>query len=136
MFSTGSCLIDPRIGEAGDIDTAMVVLRMPSSALCHIENSRRSIYGFEERIEAFGERGMLQTSSDIAAFPLQCRRYSARQDRRSLNKQSFGETLNAFVRDVEAGVPLEPNLADGIRAQLIAEAAVESLRTNRIVPIA
>ena len=43
--------------------------------------------------------------------------------------------MNAFVRDVEAGVPLQPDLADGLRAQLIAEAAVESLATNRPVPI-
>ena len=49
--------------------------------------------------------------------------------------ESFAATLNAFIRDVEAGVPLQPDLADGLRAQMIAEAAVESLATNRPVQI-
>ena len=136
VFATGSCLIDPGIGEAGDIDTAMVVLRMPGGALCHIENSRRAVYGFDERIEVFGERGMLQASP---ARTSSLSHYSAagkRLDRIDDNyEESFAATLNAFVRDVEAGVPLEPDLDDGLRAQLIAEAAVESMATNRPVPL-
>ncbi|MDT7953213.1 MAG: inositol 2-dehydrogenase, partial [Acetobacteraceae bacterium] len=56
----GANLIDPAIGEAGDIDAAMVVMRAASGALVHINNSRRCAYGYDQRIEAFGERGMLQ----------------------------------------------------------------------------
>ena len=62
VFAAGSCLIDSAIGDLGDIDTAMVILRFPSGTLCVIENGRRSIYGVEERIEIFGAKGMLQST--------------------------------------------------------------------------
>ena len=84
----------------------------------------------------FGERGMLQASP---ARSSQLAHYSAagiRQDRLDdYYEESFAATLNAFIRDVEAGVPLQPDLTDGLRAQLIAEAAVQSMATNRPVQI-
>jgi myo-inositol 2-dehydrogenase/D-chiro-inositol 1-dehydrogenase len=54
----GANLIDPGIGQQGDIDAAMVVMRAASGALVHINNSRRCSYGYDQRIEAFGEKGM------------------------------------------------------------------------------
>ena len=69
VFAIGSCLIDPGIGDAGDIDTAMVVLRMPGGALCHIQNSRRAVYGLDERIEVFGERGMQTSPARTSRLP-------------------------------------------------------------------
>ena len=63
VYTMGSCLIDPAIGQAGDTDTAMVILRFPSGMLCTIENSRRAIYGVDDRIEVFGAKGMLQSAS-------------------------------------------------------------------------
>ena len=137
VFATGSCLVDPAIGEAGDIDTAMVVLRMPSGALCHIENGRRAVYGFDERIEVFGERGMLQSKppslSSVARFGssgIHCERYPE-----LYGEASFAGLLDSFVTSLESGRPVEPTLAEGLQAQLIAEAAVESLRRNRPVTI-
>ena len=56
----GGNLIDPGIKEIGDIDAAMIVMRAASGALVHINNSRRCAYGYDQRIEAFGEKGMLQ----------------------------------------------------------------------------
>lgn len=60
----GSCLIDPGIGEAGDVDTVMVTLVTASGRLCHINNSRRACYGYDQRIEAFGAAGMLQAQNE------------------------------------------------------------------------
>lgn len=57
IFATGSCLIDPEIGELGDIDTAKLLLRSASGALCLISNSRRSGYGYDQRVELFGSAG-------------------------------------------------------------------------------
>lgn len=61
VYATGSCMVDPEIGAVGDIDTAMTTLKMPSGCLCHINNSRRTSYGFDQRVEAFGSKGLLQT---------------------------------------------------------------------------
>ncbi|SEN56072.1 inositol 2-dehydrogenase [Halomonas caseinilytica] len=64
VHAEGSCLIDPGIGAVGDVDTAMVTLITNSGRLCHISNSRRASYGYDQRIEAFGSAGMLQAQNE------------------------------------------------------------------------
>jgi myo-inositol 2-dehydrogenase/D-chiro-inositol 1-dehydrogenase len=63
VFAAASCMIDPEIGALGDTDTTMTTLKMPSGLLVHINNCRRCAYGFDQRVEAFGERGLLQTTN-------------------------------------------------------------------------
>ena len=63
LFATGACLIDPKIGELGDIDTAKLVLKSSSGVLCVISNSRRSGYGYDQRVELFGSNGSLRVDN-------------------------------------------------------------------------
>jgi myo-inositol 2-dehydrogenase / D-chiro-inositol 1-dehydrogenase len=63
VFAVGSCLVDPKIGEAGDIDTARVILKTDSGRLCVIANSRRSGFGYDQRIEAFCSAGMIRADN-------------------------------------------------------------------------
>ena len=63
VFAAGACLIDAEIGRLGDIDTAKTILRTPSGKLCVISNSRRSGYGYDQRIEAFGSQGALRAGN-------------------------------------------------------------------------
>src|SRR5206468_3009447 len=63
VYAQASCLVDPAIGQAGDIDTAAVVLRTRSGAIAQISNSRRAVYGYDQRIEAFGSGGMLRAEN-------------------------------------------------------------------------
>lgn len=136
VFAAGSCLVDPAIGDLGDIDTAMVTLRFPSGVLCAIENGRRSAYGVEERIEVFGAKGMLKTTPP---YDNQVFHYTENGIERSryvdYAQESFAHAMDAFIHAVEASEPVSPSLRDGLRAQLIAEAANESLRTNKAVKI-
>ena len=138
VYAAGACLVEPRVGETGDVDTAMVLLRMPSGALCHIDNGRRAVYGFDERIEVFGERGMLRseppTLSTVARFGASGIRHERYPD--LYGEESFAGLLDSFVTALENGQPPEPSLAEGLRAQVIAETAVESLRRNRPVTVA
>ena len=138
VYAAGACLVEPRIGETGDVDTAMVLLRMPSGALCHIDNGRRAVYGFDERIEVFGERGMLRseppTLSTVARFGASGIRHERYPD--LYGEESFAGLLDSFVTALENGQPPEPSLAEGLQAQIIAETAVESLRRNRPVTVA
>ena len=62
VYAIGGALVDPAIGEAGDVDTSIVSLRMTSGALCQIDSSRRAAYGYDERIEVFGSEGMLESA--------------------------------------------------------------------------
>src|SRR5437764_612854 len=65
VADAASVLIDPAIGEAGDVDTAVVTLRTQSGALCQISNSRRAIYGYDQRIEALGAKGALRAENVV-----------------------------------------------------------------------
>ena len=137
VHAVGSCLVDPMFAEAGDIDTAMVLLRMPGGALCHIENGRRAVYGFDEWVEVFGAKGMLRsrppTLSSVERFAASGIRHERYPD--LYGEASFAGLLDSFVTALESGEPVGPTLAEGLQAQLIAEAAVESLRRNRPVTI-
>ena len=57
VYAIGSVLVDPRIGETGDVDTAAVTLRFKSGAIGLIDNSRKAVYGYDQRLEVFGEKG-------------------------------------------------------------------------------
>ncbi len=140
VYATGAVLVDSAIGEVGDIDTSMLILQMPNGALCNIDNSRRSAYGYDERIEVFGSEGMVQsgrkptrevslyTGTKVVAEGLHAGWFER-------HKESFALALDAFILTVEGKKVPYPSLLDGLRAQIIAEAAIESLHTNRPVKI-
>jgi myo-inositol 2-dehydrogenase/D-chiro-inositol 1-dehydrogenase len=140
VYATGAALVDPAIGEAGDIDTSMIILRLPGGALCHIDNSRRSAYGYDERIEVFGSKGMVQSrhkrTREVALYS------GAKVISEGLHpgwferiEPSFKLALDAFITALEENRGPSPSLLDGLRAQMIAEAAVQSLQLNRPVAI-
>ena len=62
VYAMGAALVDPAIGEAGDVDTSIVSIRMASGALCQIDSSRRAAYGYDERLEVFGSEGMAESA--------------------------------------------------------------------------
>lgn len=140
VYATGSVLVDPAIGEAGDVDTSMVILKMPNGALCNIDSSRRTNYGYDERIEVFGSKGMVQserkptrevslyTGTKVISEGL----HSGWFER---FESSFAQALDAFISTLEGKHVSYPSLLDGLRAQVIAEAAVESLQRNQPVKI-
>lgn len=140
VYAAGTAMTDPAIGEAGDVDTSMLILRLPSGALVHIDNSRRCAYGYDESIEVFGSAGMVQSNRQPRREVSLYRGEVVTSD--SLHpgwferlEATFPRALDALIRALE-GEPSEyPTLMDGLRAQLIAEAAAESLRTNRPVRV-
>ena len=140
VYATGGALVDPAIGEAGDVDTSMLVLTMPSGALCHIDNSRRSEYGYDERIEVFGSKGMVQSrrkpTREVSLYT------GTKMVSDGLHpgwfermEPSFVLALDAFISSLEGHETPYPTLMDGLKAQLIAESAVESLQKHQPVKI-
>ncbi|WP_428377562.1 inositol 2-dehydrogenase [Lichenicoccus sp.] len=137
----GASLVDPAIGEAGDIDAAMVTMRAASGALVHINNSRRCSYGYDQRLEVFGETGMLvagnrrETSVEMfnakstqAADPVLhffIQRYA----------DAYAAEIAHFVGCVQDKATPTPSFGDGMAALLLADAANESLRTGRSVTL-
>lgn len=140
VFAAGSVLVDPAIGEAGDVDTSMLILKMPDGALCHIDNSRRTTYGYDERIEVFGSNGMVQSNRkpvrEVSLYTgtkvISDGLHPAWFERLA---PSFALALDAFISALEGKDVPYPSLMDGLRAQIIAEAALESLHANQPVTI-
>ena len=64
VFAAGAVLVDPRIGEVGDIDTAVVTLRYENGAIGTIDNSRQAVYGYDQRVEVFGSDGVVMVSNN------------------------------------------------------------------------
>ena len=140
-YAIGAALVDPAIGEAGDVDTSIVSLRMASGALCQIDSSRRAAYGYDERIEIFGSEGMVESvRQNFRGLAL----YKGRQILRDglhpgwfeRIEQSYYQAIDAFLKSVEQGTPPSPSLEDGLKAQLIADTATESLQTGQPIKIA
>jgi myo-inositol 2-dehydrogenase/D-chiro-inositol 1-dehydrogenase len=140
VYAAGAALVDPAIGEAGDVDTSMLILKLPSGALCHINCSRRADYGYDERVELFGSKGMalsrhkprrevsLYKDGSVVSEGLHAGWFERMEP-------TFYQALDAFIRAVKGEKVAYPNLTDGLRAQMIAEAAVKSLQTNQPVKI-
>ena len=61
VYAVGAAMVDPKVAEVGDVDTSIVAIRMASGALCQIDSSRRTGYGYDERIEVFGSKGMIES---------------------------------------------------------------------------
>jgi myo-inositol 2-dehydrogenase / D-chiro-inositol 1-dehydrogenase len=138
VSAAASCLIDPAIGAAGDADTAVVTLRTAFGRLCQISNSRRATYGYDQRIEAHGAGGLLRAGNVVPStvevataegfrsdpvLPFFLERYAA----------AYRAELDAFVRAAHGDGPAMPTGEDGLRALLLADAAVEAAASGRTV---
>ena len=141
IFATGSVLVEPQISSYGDVDTAMVVMKAPSGALVHINNSRRAVYGFDQRVEAFGSKGMLQSENFYATH---LRRWTATEtnahDRPvpfffQRYADAYVQELREFVALIDSKVAPVASFEDGRRSLIIADAAWESLHSGRTVKI-
>ncbi|UTC56960.1 inositol 2-dehydrogenase [Treponema sp. OMZ 305] len=138
VFANGAVLVDPLIGKAGDIDTAIISLKMANGALAVIDNSRKAAYGYDQRAEVFGSKGQASVSNDTnsslilssetgihAEKPLYffLERYMA----------SFTKEVRMFVQAIEQDCPVPVDINDGLQPVLIAAAALRSLKEHRAV---
>lgn len=140
VFATASCLVDARIGQAGDVDTAMVTLRTASGRLCQISNSRRAVYGYDQRIEVLGARGMLEAGNQRSTTVVASTADGVTADKPlHFFLERYADAYRAELRhflEVCAGTttPLV-GIEDGRRALQLAEAANESARSRQAVAV-
>jgi len=133
-------LIDPAIGEAGDVDTAVVTLRAGSGALCQISNSRRAVYGYDQRVEILGSKGALRADNVALStitfagaegivsdkpLPFFLERYA----------EAYRLELDHFIDALTRGSPPLPGGTDGIKALALADAALQSVQTGRAIAL-
>src|SRR5580704_4610959 len=140
VFAIGGALVSAAIGEAGDVDTSIVSLRMASGALCQIDSSRRTAYGYDERIEIFGSEGMVESRRQNFRGMALYKGKTVIEDGMHAGwferiEESYYQALDAFLQSVDQGRAPSPSLEDGLRAQLMADKATESLKTGRPLKI-
>ena len=132
VFAAGSVLIDPNIAAVGDVDSAVVTLSTASGKLAQISNSRQAVFGYDQRVECLGERGLLAVSNQredrvesagregFRSAPLKhffLERYA----------QAYRAELDAFIEALRRGDRPRPNGEDGVAALALADAAQASL---------
>ncbi|MCH5286319.1 MAG: inositol 2-dehydrogenase [Christensenellaceae bacterium] len=140
VYATGVSIVDPRIGEAGDVDTAIVTLKFANGALGVIDNSRRAAYGYDQRVEVFGSLGMaagendgdstvkVSTAAGVIGDKPQyffLERYMA----------SFIEEMKQFVAAVNHDTEVPVGIHAGLMSVVLAKAAKKSLDEHRPVKI-
>jgi myo-inositol 2-dehydrogenase/D-chiro-inositol 1-dehydrogenase len=142
VFAIGGRLIDPAMmQELNDYDTVMVILRTRSGKQCHINNSRTSTYGYDQRVELLGSAGMVVSGN---RRPHELRRYSAAHTEAAVPcldffieryREAFNAEIDAFVTSVEQGEAPQVGFEDGRRALILAEAAMKSAAEGRFVNV-
>ncbi|WP_416306312.1 inositol 2-dehydrogenase [Neptunicella sp. SCSIO 80796] len=136
VHAIGSTLIDPDLAQFGDVDSVMLTLKTESGKLCHINGSRRCVYGYDQRIEAFGAGGMLQSTNPLPhAVSVSTAESTAAHS--PLNpffieryQQAYQAQLDSFIQAVNDGTQPSPSFTDGLQAQRLADAAQQSLDTG------
>ncbi|MBQ9008846.1 MAG: inositol 2-dehydrogenase [Clostridia bacterium] len=140
VYAMGTSLVDPRIGEAGDVDTAIVTLSFANGAIGVIDNSRRAAYGYDQRVEVFGSLGMAADENDgdstvrvstadgvVGDKPKYffLERYYA----------SFTDEIRAFIKAVQTDGEVPVGIHAGLMSVVIAKAAKLSLDEHRPVKV-
>lgn len=141
VYARGAVLVDPEIGKAGDIDTALISLKFANGALGIIENSRKAVYGYDQRIEVFGSKGTALADNNTPTSMVVMNESGTVRDKPlyfflQRYQTAFVAEMQAFVNAVRNDTPTPVSGNDGLAPVLIALAANESLQGNRPVAVA
>ncbi|MCW2255563.1 myo-inositol 2-dehydrogenase/D-chiro-inositol 1-dehydrogenase [Providencia alcalifaciens] len=140
VYAQGSNVVDPAIGQAGDIDTAFIILKFPSGAMATISNSRRSGYGYDQRIELHGEKGLLTAGNikeNSVEFLSDVGCLSAKPEFFFLQRyhEAYKAEWNHFVDILAGRAESETTGTDGELALYLADKALESLKSGKEVKL-
>jgi len=141
ISATGSCLTDPAIAEAGDIDCAAVTIRSRRGRLCQINTSRRAAYGYDQRFEVLGSKGMLQAGNHKPTEVVAATGQNVSQDKPEhffleRYRAAYADEIAHFFDAVVNKVAVRTTIEDGVKALELAEAATLSWRENRTIELA
>ncbi len=140
VHAYGAVLVDPEIGKAGDIDTAVISLKFANGALGIIENSRKAVYGYDQRVEVFGAKGTAMADNNTPTSMIVLNESGTIRDKPlyfflERYKTAFVVEMQAFVDAIREDKPTLVSGKDGLVPVLIAMAAKESLKTGKPVQV-
>lgn len=138
VMATGSSIVDPEIGAAGDVDTAVVTLTYADGRIAVIRNSRRAAYGYDQRVELLGSEGLLEVQNMLENTLVKSTAAGvtgARPTHFFLERYmpAYEAEWAAFVEAVSSGSAMPVTLDDGVAALAMAEAATRSAGSGQPV---
>ena len=140
IYVQSAVLVDPAIGEAGDVDTAIITLKMENGAIAVIDNSRRAAYGYDQRAEVFGSKGMAATSNDTLSSMVLSNEQGVTGEKPlyfflERYMQSFATEVKGFISAIENDTDTLVGVEDGLKPVLMGIAAKKSVLEHRPVKL-
>ncbi|NLK28489.1 MAG: inositol 2-dehydrogenase [Clostridiales bacterium] len=138
VYAAGTCLVDPAIKDAGDIDTAIITMKLANGAIAVIDNSRKADYGYDQRAEVFGSKGQVAVTNDTNSTAVISTSEGVTAEKPlyfflERYMESFSKEVSLFVRAIIDDTEVPVTINDGLQPVLIAKAAKKSLDENRPV---
>lgn len=140
VYVQSAVLVDPAIGEAGDVDTAVITLKMENGAIAVIDNSRRAAYGYDQRAEVFGSKGMVASANDTESSAVLSTADGVAGEKPlyfflERYMQSFAKEVNCFIEAIVNDTDTPLGVEDGLKPVLMGIAAKKSVDEHRPVKI-
>lgn len=140
IYVAGAVMVDPAIGEAGDIDTALITIKFENGVICNIDNSRKAAYGYDQRVEAFGSKGKAETANDLpstATWSTEDGVFSEKPLYFFLERYmgSFAEEIRQFTQAIIEDKETPVTGIDGLQPIIMGMAAKKSLELGRPVKL-
>ncbi|HIZ10735.1 MAG TPA: inositol 2-dehydrogenase [Candidatus Eubacterium faecavium] len=140
VYANATVMVDPAIGEAGDVDTALVALKFKSGAIGVIDNCRRASYGYDQRLEVFGSKGQAAAANDKPTNVAFIDKNGSVEDKPlyfflERYMQSFTDEMTQFIDCVLNDKPTQTTVYDGLEALRLGLAAKKSVAEHRPVKL-
>ena len=141
VYAAGSVTVDPEIGKAGDVDTAVITLKLENGATAVIDNCRASCYGYDQRAEVFGDKGCVAISNDSDSNAVYSSKDGVTAEKPMFfflqrYMMAYANEIDQFVEAIVNDTPTPVTANDGLQPVLIGLAAKKSAAENRPVKIA
>ena len=140
VYVAAACMVDPAIGAAGDVDTALITIRFKNGTICVIDNSRKAAYGYDQRVEAFGSKGKVEIANDYpntAVWSTEEGVFSEKPLYFFLERymDSFAEEMKQFVNALINNTETPVTGIDGLQPIKLGLAARKSVAEGRPVKL-
>ena len=140
VYVQAANLVDPEIGKAGDVDTAIITLKMENGALAVIDNSRQAVYGYDQRAEVFGSKGMVAIKNDSDSTAVISNEDGVTGEKPQFfflerYMDAYGKEMVQFIDAIENDTETPLGVEDGLKPVLMGLAAKKSVEEGRPVKI-
>ena len=140
IYVQSAVLVDPLIGEAGDVDTAVITLKMENGCLAVIDNSRKAVYGYDQRAEVFGSGGMVAAANDTASTAVLSTVDGVKGEKPlhfflERYMDAYAKEIECFIDAIENGKDTPLGVEDGLKPVLMGLAAKKSMAEQRMVKL-